>query len=171
MLLEVYSHRHWQPTWCTDEVSYITWRGQALPLIDLPRVEFDPSTTGFSLTMALGFTGLLLWWVRFLNEFEVQGEPGMLLIEQKLVVDFFDAGNSIERIKAYVEIEQEPKSTDAGTPPAYWPASGSLSVEKLCARYSPDGPEVLHDISFEIKSGEHVGVGERLFKISLPCLI
>ena len=45
-------------------------------------------------------------------------------------------------------------------PPAYWPASGNLRVEKLSARYSPDGPKVLHDISFEIKSGERVGVGK-----------
>lgn len=57
-------------------------------------------------------------------------------------------------------IEQEPKSTVEGEPPAYWPASGNIVVEKLSARYSEDGPKVLHDISFEIKSGERVGVGE-----------
>jgi ABC-type multidrug transport system fused ATPase/permease subunit len=55
-------------------------------------------------------------------------------------------------------IEQEPKPTEAGIPAAYWPASGSIRAENLCARYSPDGPEVLHDLSFEIKSGERVGV-------------
>lgn len=31
------------------------------------------STTGFSLNMAVGFSGMILWWVRMLNEFEVQG--------------------------------------------------------------------------------------------------
>lgn len=30
-------------------------------------------TTGFSLNMAVGFSGMILWWVRILNEFEVQG--------------------------------------------------------------------------------------------------
>ena len=65
-----------------------------------------------------------------------------------------------------------------GVPPAYWPASGTLRVEKLSARYSEvrpdirldqmmaytgfffveDGPNVLHDISFEVKSGERVGI-------------
>jgi len=45
-----------------------------------------------------------------------------------------------------------------GIPPAYWPASGDLRVEKLSSRYSPDGPKVLHDISFHIKSGERVGI-------------
>ncbi|ETW87620.1 ABC transporter [Heterobasidion irregulare TC 32-1] len=98
-----------------------------------------PSDTGFSLTMAVGFSGMILWWVRCLNEFEV-------------------SGNSLERIQAYINIEQEPKATKDGVPPAYWPASGDVKVENLSARYSQDGPNVLHDISFHIKSGERVGV-------------
>lgn len=68
--------------------------------------------------------------------------------------------NSLERVDAYLRIEQEPKPSDQGKPPAYWPASGDLRVENLCARYSPDGPEVLHNLSFHIKSGERIGVGE-----------
>lgn len=67
---------------------------------------------------------------------------------------------SLERIQQYVTIEQEPKPSAEGQPPAYWPASGSLRVENLSARYSLDGPKVLHNLSFEIKSGERVGVGK-----------
>jgi ABC-type multidrug transport system fused ATPase/permease subunit len=87
---------------------------------------------------------------------------------------------SLERMHSYINIEQEPKPSKQGIPPAYWPASGDLKVEKLSARYSlvrespflcpfppsrisrgdQDGPKVLHDISFHIKSGERVGVGE-----------
>jgi ABC-type multidrug transport system fused ATPase/permease subunit len=65
---------------------------------------------------------------------------------------------SLERIESYLNIEQEPKPIPAGIPPAYWPASGNLSVDSLSAKYSQDGPTVLHDISFTIKSGERVGV-------------
>ena len=43
---------------------------------------------------------------------------------------------SLERIQEYIDIEQEPKPTPDGIPPAYWPSSGGLRVEKLCARYS-----------------------------------
>jgi ABC-type multidrug transport system fused ATPase/permease subunit len=57
-------------------------------------------------------------------------------------------------------IEHEPEPTEEGEPPAYWPASGALQVECLSARYSVDGPEMLKDVSFEIKSGEHIGVGK-----------
>lgn len=53
---------------------------------------------------------------------------------------------------------QEPKPSESGKPPAYWPASGSLRIENLSARYSQDGPEVLKNINLEIKSGERIGI-------------
>ncbi|KAH9166803.1 hypothetical protein EDB89DRAFT_2075434 [Lactarius sanguifluus] len=108
-------------------------------LIYVPNERSLPSDSGFSLTMAIGFSNLILWWVRNLNDFEV-------------------SSNSLERMHSYINAEQEPKPTEQGIPPAYWPASGDLRVEKLSARYSLDGPKVLHDISFHIKSGERVGV-------------
>ncbi|KAJ7837802.1 hypothetical protein B0H14DRAFT_2449202 [Mycena olivaceomarginata] len=98
-----------------------------------------PSNVGFVLNMALGFSSTLMNWVHWWNQFEVQS-------------------NSLERVKQYIEIEQEPKARPEGVPPAYWPASGSIDVENLSARYSPDGPKVLHSISFNIKSGERVGI-------------
>ncbi|EEB95340.1 hypothetical protein MPER_05701, partial [Moniliophthora perniciosa FA553] len=64
----------------------------------------------------------------------------------------------LERIQGYLHIEQEPRPTTDGQPPAYWPASGNLTVEALSAKYSLDGPRVLHDLSFTIRSGERVGV-------------
>ncbi|KAJ7148752.1 P-loop containing nucleoside triphosphate hydrolase protein [Mycena crocata] len=87
-----------------------------------------PANIGFSLVMALDFSSGILHWVRLFNQFE------------------------------YLEIEQEPKANSSGKPPAYWPASGTINVENLSAKYSPEGPEVLHDISFNISSGERVGV-------------
>ncbi len=57
-------------------------------------------------------------------------------------------------------IDHEPPSTEDGKPPAYWPASGSLQVEGLSARYSNDGPEVLKDITFNVEAGQRVGIGK-----------
>ncbi|KAF8174124.1 hypothetical protein K438DRAFT_1546251, partial [Mycena galopus ATCC 62051] len=65
---------------------------------------------------------------------------------------------SLERIQGYIDIEHEKAPIEGGRPPAYWPASGDLRVENLSARYSQDGPKVLHDISFDVKSGERVGI-------------
>ncbi|KAE9400658.1 P-loop containing nucleoside triphosphate hydrolase protein [Gymnopus androsaceus JB14] len=97
------------------------------------------SDTGFSLSIAVFFSRFILYYIRHINEFAV-------------------GANSLERINAYIEIEQEPKPTKEGVPPAYWPSSGDLRVENLSARYSPNGQEVLHDINFHVKSGERIGV-------------
>ncbi|SJL07707.1 uncharacterized protein ARMOST_11057 [Armillaria ostoyae] len=101
--------------------------------------DIEAFNVGFSLNMAIGVSGMILWWVRCVNQFEVQG-------------------NSLERIHAYLGAEQEEKTSKDREPPAYWPTSGELRVENLSARYSPDGPKVLHDLSFTVKSGERIGI-------------
>ncbi|KAI0768312.1 P-loop containing nucleoside triphosphate hydrolase protein [Trametes elegans] len=101
--------------------------------------NLSASNTGFSLNMAAAFSSIIYQVLMIFNEVQI-------------------TANSLERIKQYLNIEQEPKPTPEGVPPAYWPASGKLEVEKLSARYSPDGPDVLHDISFEVAAGERVGI-------------
>ncbi|PBK67602.1 P-loop containing nucleoside triphosphate hydrolase protein [Armillaria solidipes] len=88
---------------------------------------------------ALGFTSKLNFWVRSLNSFEIEG-------------------NSLERIQSYLNVDHEEKPSKVREPPASWPTSGELRVENLSARYSPDGPKVLHDLSFTIQSGERIGI-------------
>ncbi|KAF4618966.1 hypothetical protein D9613_010076 [Agrocybe pediades] len=101
--------------------------------------DISASNTGFSLNMAVSFCISIFWSIQLYNDFEVES-------------------NSLERIQSYLEIEHEPKSADAGKPPAYWPGSGDLVVQNLSARYSQSGPNVLHDLSFRIRSGERVGI-------------
>ncbi|EJD51854.1 hypothetical protein AURDEDRAFT_82731 [Auricularia subglabra TFB-10046 SS5] len=112
--------------------------GLAAYLVYGPKTT-DASRTGFSLVMAVAFSSTIWWFITVLNSFEVEG-------------------NCLERIQQYVVIEQEPKPTEESNPPAYWPTSGDLRVEHLEAKYSPDGPLVLKDVNFELKSGERVGV-------------
>lgn len=111
---------------------------------------------GFSLNMAVGFSSMILLWVRILNDFEISGNRFVSL--NKLAKLFSDPLVSLERIQDYVDVEQEPKATPDGVPPAYWPASGEVVVEGLSARYNHDGPEILHSLNFRIASGERVGV-------------
>ncbi|KAI0633973.1 P-loop containing nucleoside triphosphate hydrolase protein [Trametes polyzona] len=100
--------------------------------------HLNASDTGFSLNMAAGFSAMIFTVIRMFNSFELSG--------------------NLERIHQYLRTEQEPKATLDGMPPAYWPASGALVVQHLSARYSQDGPEILHDISFEVAPGERVGI-------------
>ncbi|EIW78586.1 P-loop containing nucleoside triphosphate hydrolase protein [Coniophora puteana RWD-64-598 SS2] len=103
------------------------------------RQDMQASDIGFSLNMAVGFSSLILAWVRIMNGAEV-------------------SGISLERIEGYLRIEQEPKPTDSGKPPAYWPSSGDLHVEGLSASYSANGPQALKNVNFHIKSGERIEV-------------
>ncbi|EKM51055.1 uncharacterized protein PHACADRAFT_128771 [Phanerochaete carnosa HHB-10118-sp] len=99
--------------------------------------SISPSGVGFVLAMAVSFTKFILGLVHWLNQFEVNA-------------------NSLERLHQYIHVEQESKN--GVQPPAFWPTSGSLYVERLSASYTPDGPKVLQDLTFELKSGERVGV-------------
>lgn len=61
---------------------------------------------------------------------------------------------SLERVLDFMDIDHEPKSTERGTPPAYWPSSGAIRAENLSARYSDgacchSGPE--HNLIFHLQ--------------------
>ncbi|KAJ3802481.1 P-loop containing nucleoside triphosphate hydrolase protein [Lentinula aff. detonsa] len=99
----------------------------------------NASDTGFLLNLAVAFSGGMVWWVIAMNDLEAES-------------------NSLERLESYLRIDQEAHLGVGSIPPAHWPSSGELRVESLNAKYSPDGPEVLHGLSFHIKSGERIGV-------------
>jgi ABC-type multidrug transport system fused ATPase/permease subunit len=101
--------------------------------------NLSASTSGFALTQGIAFSGSILWWVRLVNEMEVQG-------------------NSVERVEDYFVIDQEPASDDSKKPPAAWPTSGEVVLDGLCAKYAEDGPLVLDSVSVRIKSGEKIGI-------------
>ncbi|KAL5499199.1 hypothetical protein ACEPAH_1717 [Sanghuangporus vaninii] len=94
---------------------------------------------GFTLSIVLSFSRQILFWVRIYNLVEIQA-------------------NSLERMLEFMRVDHEPEPSESGKPPAYWPSSGELRVEKLSARYSDDSPNVLHNITFAVKSGERVGI-------------
>jgi ABC-type multidrug transport system fused ATPase/permease subunit len=39
-----------------------------------------------------------------------------------------------------------------------WPSEGAVQVSNLCARYAPDMPDILHDVSFSCSGGDRVGI-------------
>ncbi|KAI0793376.1 hypothetical protein C8Q75DRAFT_558190 [Abortiporus biennis] len=135
---QVYNLNRWI-TIRTEGLGGFFTAGLAAYLVYGGDTNMKASLMGFSLTMAVGFTSQILWWVRSFNAFQT-------------------SGTSLERVKQYLTIEHEPSPKPDGIPPAYWPASGDIIVNNLSARYSADGPKVLNDISFHIKSGERVGI-------------
>ncbi|GJE85249.1 multidrug resistance-associated ABC transporter [Phanerochaete sordida] len=97
------------------------------------------STAGFALAFASTVMGDLLFMVR-----------RFVGLEQSMV--------AVERIKEYTEVKREPPEFLEPRPAASWPEKGEIKVEDLVIKYAPELPAVLHNITFEIKPGEKVGV-------------
>ncbi|SCV74803.1 BQ2448_7832 [Microbotryum intermedium] len=107
------------------------------------RAELSSGITGFLISTGLEvgrpiFTNRILYVVRAINKNEL-------------------SLNSVQRILEFSDIEQEVQTTEQGDPPKDWP-EGSIEFKTYSARYSHDGPDVLHEVSFKIKAGEKIGI-------------
>ncbi|OJT05133.1 ABC transporter ATP-binding protein/permease VMR1, partial [Trametes pubescens] len=101
--------------------------------------SIDASMAGFALAFASSLlVDLLLLVRRFVG------------LEQSMV--------AVERVKEFSELPREPPEFIEPRPSASWPTSGAITCENLVIRYAPDLPNVLHNLNFEIRPGEKVGV-------------
>jgi ABC-type multidrug transport system fused ATPase/permease subunit len=93
--------------------------------------------TGLALAYALALPGEMNWLVRQSVEFEARM-------------------NAVERIVEYSSIISERQGEEQA--PRAWPASGAIEIKKLSVRYQPHLPLVLHEVSFEMKGGQKIGI-------------
>ncbi|CAG7947934.1 unnamed protein product [Penicillium salamii] len=102
--------------------------------------KIDAGAAGLSLTYAVTFTENVLWLVRLYSE-----------VQQNM--------NSVERVREYLEVDQEAESVIEGSrPPANWPSQGAVDFDAYSTRYRPDLDPVLREVSFSVKAGEKVGI-------------
>ncbi|KAI9843481.1 MAG: hypothetical protein M1837_006327 [Sclerophora amabilis] len=102
--------------------------------------RIDAGAAGLSMTYAVTFTENVLWLVRLYS-----------VNEQNM--------NSIERIKEYLEVDQEAPAIIPGSrPAANWPSQGSVQFINYSTRYRPDLDVVLRNVSFKIRPLEKVGI-------------
>lgn len=102
--------------------------------------KIDAGLAGLSLTYAITFTDNVLWVVRL-----------YAMNEQNM--------NSVERIREYLEVEQEAAEiVPENRPSTDWPESGSVIFSDYSTRYRSDLDPVLKHVSFEIKPFEKVGI-------------
>ncbi len=104
---------------------------------------FTPSTSaalvGLSLSVTMGMYGLFNW-----------GLSVKAMLDSKFP--------NVERIRQFVAIAPERYVEGTLPPPDGWPQSGEVVFDHVSMRYSEDGPTVLDDLSFSIRSGERIGI-------------
>ncbi|KAJ5304146.1 uncharacterized protein N7443_003806 [Penicillium atrosanguineum] len=102
--------------------------------------KIDAGAAGLSLTYAVTFTENVLWLVRLYSE-----------VQQNM--------NSVERVREYLEVEQEAAPViEENRPTTDWPSQGAVDFKGYTTRYRPDLDPVLKEVSFSVKPGEKVGI-------------
>lgn len=102
--------------------------------------KLDAGAAGLSLTYAVTFTENVLWLVRLYS-----------INEQNM--------NSVERVKEYLEVEQEAKALISDSrPDGDWPRHGNIDFLNYSTRYRADLKPVLKHVTFSVHGGERVGV-------------
>ncbi|QRV91605.1 ABC transporter [Ceratobasidium sp. AG-Ba] len=68
--------------------------------------------------------------------------------------------NSVERIQEYLDLPSEPPTViESNRPPAAWPvATGTLVVQDLVIKYSPELEPALNGISLKTEPSEKIGI-------------
>ncbi|AGO11194.1 AaceriACL072Cp [[Ashbya] aceris (nom. inval.)] len=101
--------------------------------------RLDSGLAGISLTYAISFTEGALWFVRYYSNVEMNM-------------------NSFERLKEYMDIEQEPYNENAQLPPDTWPQQGRIDVSDLSLRYASNLPKVIKNVNFSVDPKLKVGI-------------
>lgn len=102
--------------------------------------RIDAGWAGVSLSYAIGFTENILWLVRL-----------YAMNEQNM--------NSVERIKEYLDVEQEAEAiVEKNRPEPNWPANGSVEFINYTTRYRKELDPVLRNVSFRIEPRQKIGI-------------
>lgn len=102
--------------------------------------KVDAGAVGISMSYAISFTENILWLVRL-----------YAINEQNM--------NSVERIKEYLDVDQEAEPiVEKNRPAENWPAEGAVEFVNYTTRYRPELEPVLQNISFKIEPRQKVGI-------------
>ncbi|KAI6191326.1 ABC transporter, ATP-binding protein [Aphelenchoides bicaudatus] len=131
------SAMRWQAVWLDLLVVAISFFVSCFIVFLAGKIE--PSDAGLALAFALQMSGVFQFAVRSQTE-----------LESKLT--------AVERVSYYYKnIDQEPCSDEDSTN-VNWPSSGEIKFNDVVLRYRQNAPAALNHVSFEIPSGQKLGV-------------
>nr|XP_021201313.2 multidrug resistance-associated protein 1 isoform X4 [Helicoverpa armigera] len=105
----------------------------------LNRDTISAGLVGLSVSYALQITQTLNWLVRMTSE-----------VETNIV--------AVERIKEYAETEQEAPWAIGAGPPATWPETGALQLERLTLAYRAGAEPALRDVTCAVAPRDKLGI-------------
>lgn len=111
----------------------------AAVLVLINASHLDAGLAGIVLSNALAFSEGAQWLVQMYAGVEL----GM---------------SSVERIKEYTEVEGESVDKNEGLVSNEWPEAGKIEVADLSLRYSPELPQVLKRVTFNVEPGSKVAI-------------
>ncbi|KZW01954.1 multidrug resistance-associated ABC transporter [Exidia glandulosa HHB12029] len=103
------------------------------------RKSENPSDTAVVLTYVLSITGVL-----------AQSISAFVSVEQDMV--------AVQRILRYTRLPVEGEGMTLHEPPASWPQEGAVEFKNVDLAYREGLPDVLRDVTFQVKPGEKVGI-------------
>ncbi|KAK7757282.1 Transporter of the ATP-binding cassette (ABC) [Diatrype stigma] len=101
--------------------------------------KIDAGSAGLSLSYAISFSENILWLIRL-----------YAVNEQNM--------NAVERVKEYLDVEQEADAIVENRPPQNWPANGAVEFIGYSTRYRKELDPVLKNVTFKIEPREKVGI-------------
>jgi len=101
--------------------------------------QISAGLAGLLTVYSLSFWGVLNWGIRVWSEVEARM-------------------TSMERIKFYSSVAQEPSVTAGGSVPEVWPTRGEVRFDNVHARYADHMPMVLKGLTFTAAAGSKVGI-------------
>lgn len=112
----------------------------------------SPNMTGGQAGLILGFAQSITWQLvrcmELMRSFETQGVTLERLSEYRNL--------ETEDIDPLHETEKDHSEDHARL--SNWPSEGRIEARDLSARYAPDMPDILHEVSFSCSGGQRVGI-------------
>lgn len=101
--------------------------------------KIDAGLAGISLTYAISFTDSAVWLVRYYSTVEMNM-------------------SSVERLKEYMDIEQEQEIIYNMDVPEHWPNEGLVEFKNVSLRYADNLKPVLKNLSFTAMPNSKIGI-------------